>query len=279
MLKFIPNEDKYFLEVFLRHLIAYGNGNHVLFGDKPASFMMFNDAKKFDPETFFLHRFSHDLFCPIAKGFKIWKKYEHLFLSKNFAIINTRSFSPEYCSEVFLIHKNRLRKILEENFFEFNKIFPEFISAEHLLECIVSESSIVEQICKYDNLLGIVLGYGKENVDLFEREFQIDAFLFPEQNRTIAHSFKPYIQLRPSSGFENLYDELAHLRSIGRGIIEPEDMLPVKLMLHLPLSFVIDTMKVDIHALRAKLRNQHRQSTQAYTSGKFLEVTLQQLGS
>lgn len=279
LLKFIPQEEKYFLEVFLRTLISHENGNCVLFGEKPASFIFFNDGEKFNPEAFFLHRFPNGFFSPIAKGFKIWNKYERFLLSHNFIIIRTRSFQPDYSSEIFLIHKKRLYKILEENFIEFKKYFPEFKSSGKLLRSVINNNSILEKMCRHDNLLGIILGYGKENAELFEREFQIDSFLFPEQNQFIANSFKPYMILQPSPDFETLNEELTHLRLKGKSIVEPMDHFPIRLMLHRPLSFLVDVTKNDIHLLRAQLQKQHRDSTQVYEKGKFLEVTLQRLAA
>ena len=42
-LQSIPVEEKFFLEAFFRTLISVDNGSYVLFGDKPASLMTYEE--------------------------------------------------------------------------------------------------------------------------------------------------------------------------------------------------------------------------------------------
>ena len=119
------------------------------------------------------------VFSPQIKGFEIWQKYQHLFPSKAYAILKIESCFFNNMSAVFFIHKKRLLNILSKHFIDFQEKFPQFESANSLLQSMLADALILRQICnKHDLLLGIILGFGKDNAAIFERRMQIETFLF-----------------------------------------------------------------------------------------------------
>lgn len=261
----ISFEDKCFMESFFRTLISSDSGSYVLFGDKPASVMFFENWQKGLCSDSPNMTFSD--FSPEKKGYAVWKKHEFSFLSKEYTIIKTKAFNPEFSEAVFLIHKKRLLKILKQNFSAFQKVFPQYTSPKDLWDVMLNDPEILHDICfKSDYLFGIILGYGSENAKLFARESEILNFL----NRG-ARNFclkKP----KPQQGFKSFEEELQAIDLKGKSLINPTG--GITWMLHFPLSYLVDETHTSVAKLRAKYRKQLKAATQAYEKGNFLESTI-----
>lgn len=275
----IPFEDRCYLELFFRKLISQEAGCYVLFGDKPAAMMVYEDR-----QTFKLVVSSRRSFIGFSKeklGFKIWQKYRHLFPLKTYAIVNTRAFAPASSEAVFLIHKERLFTTLSQNFIEFQKRFPEFKTPKRLLDAMLEDSSVLHRVCfKNDLLLGIILGFGRDNAAIFEREMQLENFLFPRHSFVAEHYKEiPLARPIPQPGFITLEEELQAIHAKTDGVIDHDDEATVSWALHYPVGYVVDVMKTDLKQLRTKYRHQHIKATRAYDKGNFLETTLQELSS
>lgn len=276
-LQTIPLEDRCCLEVFFRELISQENGCYVLFGDKPAAMMVYEDRQTFKLSTSL--RRSLTGFSRGKLGFKVWKRYQHLFPFESYVIVNTRAFNPTSSEAVFLIHKERLLTTLSQNFTEFEKEFPEFKTPKCLLNAMIEDSSVLHQVCfKHDLLLGIILGFGKDNATLYEREREIENFLFPQRFFVSGYYIEnPLIVLVPQSGFTTLEEELAAIQAQGDGVFDPNDEALMNWTLHFPLGFLVNTTKTDPKKLHAKYKQQRIKATRAYDKGNFLETTLREL--
>ena len=274
----LPADEKFFMEAFFRILISTDNGSYVLFGDKPASLMVYKEWQSYD-----LHPVSHfpsdTDFSPERKGFEIWQKYQHLFPSKTYTFLKIGSCFSDHLTAVFFIHNERLLKVLSKNFIDFHRIFPQFKSSECLLNAMLNDSSILHQICnKYDLLLGIILGFGKDNAALFERKMEIDAFLFPQKFYSREPYLKqPFLRPVPRLGFATLEEELDAIEIKSEGVIEGVDIPGIDWALHLPLGFLVDKEKTDLVQLRTRLKQDLIKATSAYRNGNFLQVTLNEL--
>jgi hypothetical protein len=282
-LQSFTNEEKFFLEAFFRTLISTDNGSYVLFGDKPASLMVYREWQNYDVQPISRFPCGSD-FSPERKGFEIWQKYQHLFPSKTYVFVKVGSCFSKRMTAVFFIHKERLLNILSKNFIDFQRVFPQFKSLRYLLNAILNDPSILRQICyKHDLLLGIILGFGKENSALFERKAEIEAFLFPQKFYSYESSssrFKtPFLRLIPHSGFLTLKEELDAIEIKSDGVIEGVDGLGIGWNLHYPLGFLVDTEKTDLPQLRARLKQDLIKATAAYHKGNFLHVTLNQISN
>ncbi len=276
-LKEIPQEERFSLEVFFRSLISDEDGYCVFYGDKPASVTFFKDWKKIDRSRL-PSRYSM-FFSPEKRGMEIWEKYQHLFPLKTYALVKTRSFFPEYSAAVFLIHKERLRNTLIEEFDEFKRVFSKIQSPEQLLEAILYDPSFLAQIClnHHDNLLGIILGYGKENAAYFYRQWEIKTFLFPrEYSVSESFIFNPLKKPIPRPGYSSLEEELLALKAKSGNLIIPEKC-SLTFSLHLPIGYSVDATVTDVPGLRKKYKEQQYRATKAYQNGSFLEITLREM--
>jgi hypothetical protein len=278
-LQTIPFEERCYLEVFFRTLISEEGGCYVLFGDKPAAMMVYEDRKTLQLSASL--RGSLTSFSKEKLGFKAWQKYQHLFPFESYVIVNTRAFNTATSEAVFLIHKERLLMALSQNFTEFEKEFPEFKTPKCLLNAMIEDSSVLHQVCfEHVLLLGIILGFGKDNAMLFERERELENFLFPQQFFVPRRYIEtPLTLLVPQSGFTTLEAELEAIKAKGDGVINPDDESVINWTLHYPLGFLVDTTKTDLRKLRAKCKQQRIKATRAYDKGDFLETTLRELTS
>lgn len=271
-------DEKFFLEAFFRNLISTDNGSYVLFGDKPASLMIYREWQSYDLTP--ISRFpSRTDFSPQRKGFELWQKYQHLFPSKTYAFIKIESCFSDHMAAVFLIHKERLLNVLSQNLIDFQRAFPQFKSSEYLLNAILNDPSILRQICyKHDLLLGIILGFGKDNAALFERKKEINAFLSPHHFYSNGSCFeKPFLRPIPRPGFATLEEELDAIEIKSDGVIEYVDTPGIEWGLHYPLGYLVDIEKTDLAQLRARLKQDLIKATSAYRKGDFLQVTLNEL--
>lgn len=278
-LQSIPLEEKFFLEAFFRTLISVDNGSYVLFGDKPASFMIYEESQSHD----YVHSLSdfpgEIVFSPSKRGFEVWQKYQHLFPSKIYSIIKIESCFYKNISAVFFVNKKRLLNILSKHFVDFQRNFPQFKSVNSLLQSILLDSSILREICnKHNLLLGIILGFGKENAALFERKMRIEACLFPERFHFLKSNLNQLLfRPLPRSGFATLEEELKAIEMKSDGVIENVDHLGISWQLHYPLGFLVDTEKTNLRKLRTHLRRVLAKANAAYNKGNFLFVTLANL--
>lgn len=275
LLEKIPKEEQLELEIFFRSLISDEDGCYVLYGNKPVALLTYADWEEIDQEMFYRGFF--DFFSPQEKGFKIWQKYQHLFPLKTYALVKTRGSFPKYQADVFLIHKKRLLNVLKQNFYEFKGVFSQFESPNQLLEAILQYPSILEQICvnRNDELLGIILGFGKENAAYFDRKWEIKSFLFPRLYR-LGKSYHPLKKPVPRPGYATLEDELKALEAKSGDIIIPEKCF-LTFTLHLPLGYDVDATVTDVPGLRKKYKQQQYKATKAYQNGSFLEITLREM--
>lgn len=274
-LRSISSEDKYFLEVFFRSLVSHECGSYVFFGDKPASFMLFHDWQKFDPKALYKAR-SLRCFSPAKRGFEIWQKHQHLFPLRTYALLKTRAFFSDYAETVFLIHKKRLLHTLTQNFTDFHEVFPQFESASDLKNAILTDPAILQQICVSDLLLGIILGFGRDNAVLFARKKEIESFLYP-QDYNWSKSYFGKQSIKAWQNLPTLEKELNSIEAKEGEVIVHDDSSGIEWALHYPAGFLVDTTKTDLHQLRSHLKQIRVNATQAYQKGNFLEVTLQVL--
>lgn len=276
-LESIPNEEKFFMESFFRILISCDNGSYVLFGDKPASFMIYEEWQNDHPQPI-THFPTGTDFSPERTGFGIWQKYQPLFPSKNYALIKVESCLSNHVSAIFLIHKKRLLKVITENFTDFQKIFSHFGSPKSLLQAILNDPSTLRQICsESDLLLGIILGFGKDNAALFEKKMKISALL--SSDPSVSPIQRPWIGALPLLKHSILKKQLEILEHKSDGVIENPDKPGIEWGFHLPLGFLVDTEKTDLAQLRAQLKQSRIKATQAYRHGEFLHVTLSELSN
>ena len=205
------------------------------------------------------------------RGLQLSQKYEHLFPLKTYTLVKIGSCFSDHIAAVFLIHKRRLLKVLRNNFIDFQRVFPQFESSEYLLNAMLADPSILRQICdRHDLLLGIILGFGKDNAALFERKKEINAFLSPHQFYSNGPcSEKPFLRPIPRPGFATLEEELDAIEIKSDGVIEYVDTPGIEWGLHYPLGFLVDTEKTDLAELPRSPETRPHQSHFSISQRRF----------
>jgi hypothetical protein len=158
----IPLEDRQKLERLFTYLFYHSEIGNTLYGEKPVTIEQTYLFGKTPPKYFFA-TFNE---CPgcyiLLQGGKVWNRYNHLLSSKNFVF----RYIPEY-STIALINKRAAKQVIEENIDLFQKYSNSNYTAQEFLDevCYPKDK---EYLGYYnDVLLGILLGYGRNNAIAF----------------------------------------------------------------------------------------------------------------
>lgn len=152
----ITEKDRQSLVYFFQYLFGKAPCGYTLFGEKPISFVTFNAS--LSTTSFFLDN-----------GWDVWKKCQHLFASNNFVL--KKEVNKEY-TNIFLINKEATLETIYENI-EFFKTSP-----DKILENLCNpEKSTYEILFQSQKVAGILLGFGKENGQAFQREEELSEIL------------------------------------------------------------------------------------------------------
>jgi hypothetical protein len=160
----IPLEDRQKLEMFFDYLIHNSLIGYSLCGDKPISIETFPNLSKI-PAKYAIKIFSkHPGYSILWRGWLIWQSYSHLFPSNRFVL----RFIPKY-STLVLINKKSTRSVIEENLDLFQKYSNSNQTADEFLEEICCPKNKEYVVCYNSILLGILLGYGRNNAIAFSK--------------------------------------------------------------------------------------------------------------
>jgi hypothetical protein len=250
----ISSEDRKTLEDFFRNLLFLQGFAYTLFGDKPISVECFdlNNAEK--PE----------LFRTSSCGYKTWEKYVHLFPQRSYVFLFYEDADKDLC-EITLINKKAFRQIFDAHQEKFAKFFGSEINSDKLLDLLVQKRSLWNTLMKdRDDLIGILLGYGKINAELFQKRSEI-----LRRKKGIKKK-----RVEPSPGYHSI-DEEHKVLDASLQSFSQEGRFSLHYM-HLP-GFAADYNRADTVQLKKKYIEQRKWITQRYSQGKVLEITLQQL--
>ena len=269
LLKNIPLEDQLELKILFcdgifRHQLGY-----TLFGNKPISIMgYFTDI----PWGNILWGASK---AQLSNCWKAWKKYKHLFPIKNYILMDEAQSSMGMRT-ITLINKKSFLKIIQEHlgFFK-EKLGKDFTPEKFLDELSMEGANLFDLLHRDETLYGILLGFGKNNAQLFVRNFELMKSLMSYEY------FGDKISLnypKPSIGFQSLQEESEFLTKKLLSYPQPED-LNSKVYFIRPVFFGGDKDDPETILLHKKYERMRRKLIKIYSNGNLLEVTLRQLTS
>jgi hypothetical protein len=196
----IPEDDLNEIKHLFEYLFKYNGLGFTLFMDKPVSFC---------PIDSFLFHLSGNLYgCTektlllnknFHKEWRTWKKHESSFHLKKYVFMLDKL-------GVVLINKQSLEKCFSDNKKRIIKILgPEF-NVNLFLKKIEENNGLVKLMNRDHEFLGIILGFGVHNSQLFQRREDILNVLEPDTipvylNKTIT----------PSLGYATTEEELSDL--------------------------------------------------------------------
>ncbi len=250
----IPSEDLEVLDDFFRDLLFFHPFGYTLFGDKPISFECYDFENLKKP----------DVFATSCRGYKTWEKYAHLFPNDHYIFL----FYEDTIDEIYeltVINKKAFLEIVNKHMEKFAKVFGPEITPENLLKLIIQKGSIWNTPLKeWDDLVGIMLGFGKNNAEIVQKGAEIE-------NR------KPSLKKRrtdPSPGYNSTVEELKAIHSRLKSFSN-EGRITLNYM-RLP-SFAAEPGHPETIQLKKKYTDQRKRITKHFYRKNVLELTFEQL--
>ncbi|MES2344415.1 MAG: hypothetical protein V4494_00550 [Chlamydiota bacterium] len=268
-LKQISSEEKELLEYFFYYLI-HDSGGYVLLGSKPMSICSYLDHVVNDTHPiYFMMEAVRLRNIKIKRGFEIWQKYASLFPIKNYLFLSEPNFLTKDIQFIFFINRKNFISKLHEHRREIMKVLGREVTVEGIVEAALAGKALWSDILNgREALLGILLGYGRNNAWNYQKITEIDP---------IKH--KPFIKIRskPSLGFSSVEEEFEAINdkldffSLQDSLSEWNDLL-----LRLP-GFRADLDDPETQELKKAYTKDYHRILRYYKGKDFLEATLEQL--
>lgn len=158
MLNGLSEQERFYFDTFLKKTFLFSELSYVLFGHKPFAFVEYAKANDL---TVFHRYFNIDL--NFRKGMQIFVKRADFFPKNKFILFFTENESGVF---IGLINREGFLKTVRENIQDFESLIGQPISPETLLKEFVLGDDL-GAINNSDVLLGILLGFGRNNSKLF----------------------------------------------------------------------------------------------------------------
>jgi len=265
-------EEEFLLEFFFRSLIQEDSIGYVLIGGKPMGFYSYLKPKAvvnshhFGPveniELFF-RAFDED-HALFQKGWEIWKKYAYRFCGNNLIFDFFDQNLEVHYVKVAVFNKRLFLSILDQNKKQFSKIEPSLMDKNLLFDALMNNEKTKRKFYSRHDLLGICLGYGQKNADLFQ-----------QMSLTLTSSGKLGYTLEIPSldhlrDLEQKWNTLKH--SFNSGL---KDRTSRKFLFTVGLGFRVDQSIPETSMLQHKYTELRKKLTQEYSNGDFLQKTLE----
>lgn len=157
----LPVKDKKRLFYFMRELFAEDSFAYTILGSKPVSWETYQNSLPFVNLPKFLDSFSR-YHRTLRLGWKTWLKYRHLFPSTIFFAESSKRH-PESVS-ILIINEEQFNHIVNSNKQDFQNVLQrEIVDGFQLLRESMDRSLMNEVLEGHQALMGIVLGYGRNN--------------------------------------------------------------------------------------------------------------------
>lgn len=202
----IPLDEKEKLEKFFDFLMHHSIIGYSLCGEKPVSIDTFPTLTKI-PFQYAIKIFvKHPGYSILWNGIKTWQSYSHLFPSDLFVI----RYIPDY-NTIVLINKRATLNVIEANLDLFQKYSNSKQTALEFLEevCFPKDK---EYMIRYNiTLLGILLGYGRNNSLAFSKRNyvqKLEPFELYETNNSLNSFMNPGFIMINNGTNENENEEI-----------------------------------------------------------------------
>lgn len=268
ILNTLPRDDRDALEWFF-HDLSHSGCSYVLFGNKPMGISSFPEiapnSSQNDPVNNL--RFLSSRFCvqnlKIYRGLEVWNKYKQLFPSSKFILLENHD--AEWVTMVMINKHNFLNKV-KENIDIFKEVLGAHVTPSIILDSCVKSGDLIKDVLKdNDALLGILLGYGRHNAELFSRRTEIER----ESNPHIISLTKKL----PSPGFSTVEEEYRYIceKLTSFNEIGTADLNPI--LLNMP-GFLADHSDPETQQLKTEYKKQQKTIINKLKIERFLETTL-----
>ncbi len=257
----LSDDERHCLSVFLDFTLFYDNFAYLLFGSKPIAI---TGCQKSTPSFYFSRHFLSSLDVEEKMGFEVFKKMQHLFCSRNVIVHITEDEDNLY---LLMINKKNLLRTLQEHIEDFKQVLGAENTVESLFNRITAgKEHLADVLKKHQALLGILLGFGRNNSWLFHEKSTI---------RTKLKEFAP-----PKKRDSSLEKELDLMDQNTTAF--SENSRESKYILRNPSAIPLPGFMVDPHSLETKqLKERYEKDRQGmkkiFAKQSFVDATLQLL--
>lgn len=254
----LSDEEQYYLSVFLRISLFSENFAYVLFGEKPIAF---TSCEKSLPSFSFSKDFLSQLELEERKGFEVFKKIQHLFSSKNIIVKITED--DDYLF-LLMINKANLLSVLQKHIDDFRQVLGSENTVESLYNRMtMGNECLADVIHKHEALLGILLGFGRNNSWLFHQKKAITMKLnelAPPKKRNCS--------------LEQEFDHIAHNMAVfSKNSRERKYILKNPLIVPLP-GFMVDPHSLETQQLKERYEKDRQNIIHIISKQGFVDATL-----
>lgn len=159
-------DDQGILEDFFSDMITSEYFGYVLFGEKPMAAAGFET--EFTPEENLSENAKKH--HHVHLGWQTWEKYSSLFPSEKYVLRLSKSPLSKDYHWIVLINKETTLLCVQNHLKIFKKLLGDDITPKSVLQSLISSDSIFKDaLNQHDVLLGILLGYGKNNSIKFQQ--------------------------------------------------------------------------------------------------------------
>jgi hypothetical protein len=157
----LPVKDKKRLLCFMRTLFAEDNFAYTLLGSKPLSWVSYKKPFPFSGFSTFWDSF-RKYHSNLRQGWETWSKYSHLFPTTAFWA-ESPSCHPGWNS-ILIVNEEKFNDVVNNHKEDFqNVLHRETVDGFQLLGEAKNQSLMDEVLKGHQALIGIVLGYGRNN--------------------------------------------------------------------------------------------------------------------
>lgn len=261
------------MDYFFRRLIQDDTLGYVLLGSKPMVYSSYRKPKttiqaiESDP-IFEFELFLYGLQPSEAlfdAGLKVWKKYEKHFCGNNLFFNSFEEDEEFHFVNLLIINKKLVLPLIHQHFQRFHSIDSKIQDEHAFFEFFLIDTSFKKQFFSRNDLLGICLGFGERNADLFDRMDQIYASIG-------GHGFTLY---KPSPERRAELKKEWNDIETSFGVIGKRVIVSRKFRFTSKVGFRADNSDPETAVLKKKYQDCQKKLAQTYQGVDFLEKTLE----
>jgi len=247
------------LKLLFHYLFSATEFGFTLFGDKPMS-LCFPPVRSIHISTrdnlFKIHKNEDiDLYNALITFGKLKLKDSYIFITEK----NKYGFP---CS-LFFINKEKFFHVFNENMDLFKKVYGQKISPESFIVSLQTKDNFIDEFFEQHALLGILLGYGRHNAELFERRHPLFG------RRKIPYTIYP----KPTAPFLSLEEELCFFKKKLQ-LVQPNRFEFLKIS---KVNFAADPESLETAQLCKHYALIHRELTRLFSCDNWFEILLEKL--
>jgi hypothetical protein len=168
-LKVLSREEKKDLAYFINQVISFDQFSYTLIGYKPMSIanVIVEDTEDLSP--FWREAFKTSNQQRLRSGYLVWKKYQSFFSKKNHLFVDY-TFLGIGRREIALICPKLCMAVIQEHLPDFQEILGKPYTTEEVFLILTHpEHTEFYKIIDNTRLIGILLGFGRNNAYFYER--------------------------------------------------------------------------------------------------------------